>query len=165
MNSESGASDGLGRTVLQWTGAVLVLSLASLLMLREPDPVEAAAEELAQERLQTRLDLTAEDEEKMTSYAWVDQEAGKVRVPVDQAMKQMLPQLNEAKPGPSGEPAPLEPGPSDAPVLRAVATPEPEREDEVAADNEAAEAGPDAADQDVPDAEPDAQGDTAEGEN
>lgn len=122
-------------TIAAIIAAMLLLSLASFFMLSGSGPVEEAATALAEERIQTRLDLAQEAKAAVSTYAWADKEAQKVRLPLEVAIKNMAPRLAALKPSPSGELAPLAPGPSDAPVLRSQpAPPGPEETGEGAAE-------------------------------
>jgi hypothetical protein len=143
--TESKKPTGSMTTILVVLAGMLLLSLASLYMLNSRGPVEEAATARAAERMQARLDIAEEEKERMTTYGWADQAAQKVRMPLDQAMKNMLPRFANLKPVASGELAPLAPGPSDAPVLRA----EPAQPD--------AETASDEVDQITPEAGPQAE--------
>lgn len=75
------------------------------------------------ERVKNLADLRAEDQAKLTTYAWVDRAKGSVQIPLDQAMNLVIPTLNASKPRPA---YPIDPAslPAD-PNLPADATPAP----------------------------------------
>lgn len=50
------------------------------------------------ERVKNLADLKAENEIKLNTYAWVDQAKGSVQIPVAEAMKLVLADLNSKKP-------------------------------------------------------------------
>ncbi len=65
------------------------------------------------ERIKNLADLQAENEIKLNTYAWVDQAKGSVQIPIADAMKLVLADLNAKKPAPaypvldaSGKPLP-----------------------------------------------------------
>ena len=53
------------------------------------------------ERVKNLADLVAENEIKLNTYAWVDQAKGSVQIPVNEAMKLVLADLNAKKPAPA----------------------------------------------------------------
>jgi hypothetical protein len=53
------------------------------------------------ERVKNLADLVAENEIKLNTYAWVDQAKGSVQIPVTEAMKLVLADLNAKKPAPA----------------------------------------------------------------
>lgn len=75
------------------------------------------------ERVKNLADLKAENEIKLSTYAWVDQAKGSVQIPITEAMKLVLADLNAKKPSPAypvldatGKPLPTTtPAPSVAP--------------------------------------------------
>lgn len=73
------------------------------------------------ERIKNLADLQAENEIKLNTYAWVDQAKGSVQVPIADAMKLVLADLNAKKPAPaypvldaSGKPLPASTPAADA---------------------------------------------------
>ena len=62
------------------------------------DPEEAARDA---ERVKNLADVKAEEEKKLNSYAWVDKAKGNVQIPIADAMKLVLAELNEKKPSPA----------------------------------------------------------------
>jgi hypothetical protein len=50
------------------------------------------------ERIKNLADLKAENEIKLNTYAWVDQAKGSIQIPVTEAMKLVLADLNAKKP-------------------------------------------------------------------
>ncbi len=117
-STETTKPTGAATTIVSILVGLLLLSLASFYMLSSPDPVEEADALRAGERQQARIEISEEAKKAISTYAWADKEAQKVRMPVDEAMKSIQPRLAASKPSASGELAPLAPGPSDSPVLR-----------------------------------------------
>ena len=73
------------------------------------------------ERIKNLADLKAENEIKLNTYAWVDQAKGSVQIPIADAMKLVLADLNAKKPAPaypvldaSGKPLPASTPGADA---------------------------------------------------
>ena len=73
------------------------------------------------ERIKNLADLKAENEIKLNTYAWVDQVKGSVQIPIADAMKLVLADLNAKKPAPaypvldaSGKPLPASTPAADA---------------------------------------------------
>lgn len=73
------------------------------------------------ERIKNLADLKAENEIKLNTYAWVDQAKGSVQIPIADAMKLVLADLNAKKPAPaypvldaSGKPIPASTPAADA---------------------------------------------------
>ena len=73
------------------------------------------------ERIKNLADLQAENEIKLNTYAWVDQAKGSVQIPIADAMKLVLADLNAKKPAPaypvldaSGKPLPASTPAADA---------------------------------------------------
>jgi len=59
------------------------------------DPEEAQRAEL---RIKTLAELRADNAKKMESYAWVDRAKGSVQIPIAEAMKLVLADLNKTQP-------------------------------------------------------------------
>jgi hypothetical protein len=53
------------------------------------------------ERVKNLADLQAENETKLNTYAWVDQAKGSVQIPIAEAMKLVISDLNSKKPAPA----------------------------------------------------------------
>lgn len=76
------------------------------------EPEEAAR---SAERVKNLEDVQIEESEKLNTYGWADKNKGEVRIPVELAMKLVLPDLNSKKPAPAypildatGQPIPSE---------------------------------------------------------
>ena len=76
------------------------------------EPEEAAR---SAERVKNLEDVKIEESEKLNTYGWADKNKGEVRIPVELAMKLILPDLNSRKPAPAypildatGQPIPSE---------------------------------------------------------
>ncbi|MEO0453914.1 MAG: hypothetical protein AAFY98_07235 [Verrucomicrobiota bacterium] len=119
-NTDSAKTESSFWTFLLVLLAITGLGLVSLLAIQPKTPIDVAYEERSQQRSEARMEIQQEADEKTTSYAWQDQGAGSVRIPVSQAMKVSLTDLQKVVVTPSDELAPLAPGPSDAPVVRKI---------------------------------------------
>lgn len=62
------------------------------------DPEEAARSEI---RIKNLAELRAENAKKLETYAWLDRAKGSVQIPVTEAMKLVLPELNSQRPRPA----------------------------------------------------------------
>lgn len=107
--------------------ALMLFFIASKLLplLGGPLPDEDAAR--SAERAKAYADLTAEDTQKLGSYAWVDRAKGSVQVPVEVAIKlaqQRLAAIEPGTPAPVVEPATpapvVEPVPAATPAVESV---------------------------------------------
>jgi len=82
-------------------GLFLFLAINSLFIgkshstLNPEDPARDA------ERVKNLSDLQAENQTKLTTYAWLDQAKGSVQIPINDAMKLVLADLNSKKPAPA----------------------------------------------------------------
>jgi hypothetical protein len=118
--------------VIGLVGLALYLGINSFLrssVTAEMDPEEAAR---SAERVKNLEEVQTEETEKLTTYAWVDQSKGEVRIPIDQAMKLVLSELNAKKPEPAypvldatGQPMAAENDPADLPQDPVAAEPTP----------------------------------------
>lgn len=69
----------------------------------------------AEFRTKTLADLRAEETKKLDTYAWVDRAKGTVQIPINEAMKLVLSEINNARPRaayPVATPAPVAPAPN-----------------------------------------------------
>jgi hypothetical protein len=85
-------------------GFVLIsLFLVAALTLRGGAEATIDPEEIERDayRTKTYAEVTAEEAQKLTTYGWVDQASGSVRIPIDKAMKLILADLNDKKPAPA----------------------------------------------------------------
>lgn len=113
-------------------GLVLIsLFLLAALSLRGGAEATIDPEEIERDAFRTKTyeEVTAEETQKLTTYGWVDQASGSVRIPIDVAMKRVLADLNSKKPAPAypvvdnaGNPVP----PSTLPVPADAAPADPE---------------------------------------
>jgi hypothetical protein len=99
---------------------LLLFWIATLWLTRwqggDTEPEEAVRAEF---RTKTLAELRADDAKKLESYAWVDRAKGSVQIPISEAMKLVLPGLNQSKPRaayPVATPAPV-PAASATPSL------------------------------------------------
>lgn len=88
--------------------------------LGDTTPEDAARSEL---RVKNLAELRAEDSAKLNGYAWINREKGSVQIPIAEAMKLVVPQLNSAEPRPaypiavpSPAAAPASPAPAAQPA-------------------------------------------------
>ena len=79
---------------LFWALTKWLAGLAGL----DADPGEAERSSL---RLKTLSALRTEENTKLESFAWVDRPCGSVQIPIDLAMKLVLPDLRANKPKPA----------------------------------------------------------------
>ena len=80
---------------------------------QEPEEIQRA-----EFRAQALADLRAEDGVKLETYAWVDRAKGSVQIPIAEAMKLVLGELNNSRPQaayPVATPAPVPSTPPAAP--------------------------------------------------
>lgn len=113
-------------------GLVLIsLFLLAALSLRGGAEATIDPEEIERDAFRTKTyeEVTAEETQKLTTYGWVDQAAGSVRIPIDRAMELVLAPLNSKKPAPAypvldntGQPVP----PSVLPVPSSPASGDPD---------------------------------------
>ena len=84
----------------------------------DADPEEAARAEF---RAKTLAELRADNAKNLESYAWVDRAKGSVKIPITEAMKLVLADINNIQPRPAYPVA--TPTPAAAPATPAPATP------------------------------------------
>lgn len=94
-----------------------------------PEPEEAVRAEL---RIKNLADLRTENVQKLETYAWADRAKGTVQIPIADAMKLILPDLNASAPRPAypvvvtpSAPAPAVPAPAPAAAAPTPAAPNP----------------------------------------
>lgn len=76
----------------------------------EPEEIQRA-----EFRTQTLADLRTEESQKLDTYAWVDRAKGTVQIPITEAMKLVLQEINNSRPRaayPVATPAPAAPTPN-----------------------------------------------------
>ena len=88
----------------------------------ESDPGES---ERAAVREKTLLAIRAEEKSKLDTFAWVDRSSDSVQIPIDLAMKLVLPELRASKPRPAypiatPQPTPAANSPGSAGILPAL---------------------------------------------
>jgi hypothetical protein len=113
-------------------GLVLIsLFLVAALSLRGGAEATTTPEDAERDafRVKTLDEVHAEETQKLTTYGWVDQAKGNVRIPIDKAMTLVLANLNSKKPAPAypvldntGQPVP----PSVLPVPSSPASGDPD---------------------------------------
>lgn len=84
----------------------------------DADPEEAARAEF---RAKTLAELRADNAKKLETYAWVDRAKGSVQIPIEEAMKLVVADINNTRPRPAYPVA--TPAPAAAPSTPAPATP------------------------------------------
>jgi hypothetical protein len=82
---------------------LISLFLVAALSLRGGAEATIDPEEVERDafRTKTYAEVKAEETQKLTTYGWVDQNAGSVRIPIDRAMELVLAPLNSKKPAPA----------------------------------------------------------------
>jgi hypothetical protein len=89
--------------------ALFFIGTKALLSLPEPPPAEDAAR--SAERTKAYQDLQAENQQKLTTFAWADAQKGTVQIPIELAMQLTAERLASQTPTPAG---PVNPPPADA---------------------------------------------------
>ena len=126
--AKTGNPPGL-RSFFAWAMLLFLLFGGATLWLTgwqggDADPEEAQRAEL---RIKTLAGLRADNAKKLESYAWVDRAKGSVQIPIAEAMKLVLADINKAQPRaayPVATPAPTStPGATPAPSPSASPTP------------------------------------------
>lgn len=82
-------------------GLALYLGINSLLRSSETALIEPEEAARSAERVKNLADVQAEESQKLTTFGWADKAKGEVRIPVELAMKLVLPDLNSKKPAPA----------------------------------------------------------------
>lgn len=107
---------------------LISLFLVAALTLRGGSEATIDPEDVERDAFRTKTyeEVTAEESQKLTTYGWVDQAAGTVRIPIDKAMKLVLADINAKKPTPAypvldntGQPIPPSTLPVPAPLTSA----------------------------------------------
>ncbi len=82
---------------------VLAIFLGMTLLFRGGTVATTDPEDIARDAVRTKYleELQAEDTKKLTTFAWVDQAKGSVQIPISEAMKLVLVELNAQKPAPA----------------------------------------------------------------
>ncbi len=122
---------------LFWIFVIGLLGLALYLgintYLRSSETASTEPEEAARsaERVKNLADVQAEETQKLTTFGWADKAKGEVRIPVELAMKLVLPDLNAKKPAAAypildaaGQPMPAEQDAAALPTQPAASTDE-----------------------------------------
>jgi hypothetical protein len=122
---------------LFWIFVIGLLGLALYLginaFLRSSETASTEPEEAARsaERVKNLADVQSEETQKLTTFGWADQAKGEVRIPVELAMKLVLPELNAKKPAPAypildstGQPMPAEQDAAELPSEPSASTQE-----------------------------------------
>lgn len=98
-NAQPKSPPGL-RLVFAWAMALLLLFGGATLWLTgwqggDADPEEAQRAEF---RVKTLAELRADNAKKLESYAWVDRAKGSVQIPIAEAMKLVVADINKSQP-------------------------------------------------------------------
>ena len=88
------------RSFFAWAMLMILLFLGATLWLTgwqggDADPEEVQRAEL---RIKTLAELRADNAKKLESYAWVDRAKGSVQIPIGEAMKLVLADINKTQP-------------------------------------------------------------------
>jgi len=117
------------RSFFAWAMLMILLFLGATLWLTgwqggDADPEEVQRADL---RIKTLAELRADNAKKLESYAWVDRAKGSVQIPIAEAMKLVLADINKTQPQaayPVATPVPTStPGATPAPSPSASPTP------------------------------------------
>ena len=126
--AKTGNPPGL-RSFFAWAMLLLLLFWGATIWLTgwqggDADPEEGQRAEL---RTKTLAELRADNARKLESYAWLDRAKGTVQIPIAEAMKLVLADINKARPRaayPVATPAPTStPGATPSPSPSASLTP------------------------------------------
>lgn len=97
-STHTSSSTGSWVTVAAAVGgfAIFALILFIAYLPKKPDPLPDGVRTPAQ-RKSALADLRAKEKAAATSYGWVDQTAGVVRIPIDEAVKLTIKEINDKK--------------------------------------------------------------------
>jgi len=101
-----------------WLGIVLLFGLFGIIVLAVIGPAPRGSdygEVRAKKRLENLKKLREETEKTLNSYAWVDQNKGIARIPIDRAMELTIAELAQEKPAAAGPIATPQPQATAAP--------------------------------------------------
>ena len=87
--------------VLGLAGIALFLGLSNMIRGNQASTIYPEDAERDAVRIKNLADLRAENDLQLNTYAWVDRAKGKVQIPVSEAMKLVLADLNSRKPQPA----------------------------------------------------------------
>ena len=87
--------------VLGLAGIALFLGLSNMIRGNQASTIYPEDAERDAVRIKNLADLRAENDLQLNTYAWVDRAKGKVQIPVSEAMKLVLADLNSRKPQPT----------------------------------------------------------------
>ena len=107
-----------------WVAIVCLFAVFGLIVLAVigPSPRTSDYEQArAQKRMERLKALQEENQKELTTYAWVDNNKGVARIPIDRAMELMIAELAQKKPAPAGPIA--TPAPQPAPAGASPAAP------------------------------------------
>lgn len=76
--------------------AIFALIVLIAYLPKKPEPLPDGAR-TPEQRKSALAELRAKDKSAATTYAWVDQPAGVVRIPIDEAVKLTIKEINDAK--------------------------------------------------------------------
>jgi hypothetical protein len=108
--------------IIALIGVALFLGINAYFLSSETASIEPEEALRSDERVKNLADIQAEETQKLTTFGWVNQPKGEVRIPVDRAMKQVLLELNAKEPmaaypilDATGQPIPTEQDPAELP--------------------------------------------------
>lgn len=92
--------------------------IGTKLLISIPEPLAAEDAARSAERTKAYQDLQADNQVKLTTYAWADAQKGAVQIPITEAMKIAAARLAAQSPAPAGpiNPATPAPAPEAAPA-------------------------------------------------
>lgn len=85
-------------SAIGWVGVILLFALI-VLIAYVPNRDQAPGEDANAVRLEIRTQVDDAQQKLISSYEWVDQSAGTVRIPVDQAMSLVVDELSSQNEG------------------------------------------------------------------
>jgi hypothetical protein len=80
-------------SAIGWVGVILLFALI-VLIAYVPNRDQAPGADANETRLAIRQDVDSTQQKLITSYEWIDQAAGTVRIPVDRAMALVVEELS-----------------------------------------------------------------------
>lgn len=99
-STQTPSSSGSFLTVLAAIGGFAIFALIVFIayLPKKPDAIPAGSGVRTPEQRKAALaELRAKEKSAATTYAWVDQSAGVVRIPVDEAVKLTIKEFNAKK--------------------------------------------------------------------
>jgi hypothetical protein len=95
---------------------ILLAAAAFAVMFMRQSQADLPAEDASriEERVKVREELAASNQERLTTYAWIDKATGIVQIPIAQAMDLVVAERQDGEPTPAGPIVPVLPAPIPA---------------------------------------------------